>query len=258
MAKAPPPASLGRFSILRAVVARLRRECPWDREQDHRSLRANLLEECYEVLEAIDQGDSQRLCGELGDLLLQVLFQAQIAQDSGEFTLEEVVRGINQKLIRRHPHIFASARAETAQEVLNHWDKLKEEEGGSLLERVPRAMPALAHSQEVQSRAARMGFDWEETSGVLEKVAEEAAEVAQAASPAEREQEIGDLLFVLVNLARRLGVDAESALRQANQRFLCRFQYMEQAARRRGIRLNGLPLAELDRLWDEAKKQEKG
>lgn len=252
------PPTRGGFLHLRRIISRLRRSCPWDREQTHRSLGPNLLEECYEALEAIDTGDPDRLREEMGDVLMQVLLQAEIAAGEGEFTIDDVLAGISTKLVHRHPHVFGSAKARSAQEVLDHWDRLKQEEKngeGSLLDRVPRHMPALAQSQELQSRAARAGFDWEGVEGVLDKVAEETAELRRAATPQEREDELGDLLLSLVNLSRHLGIDSETALRRAAGRFRDRFSYMEDACRRQGQRLEGLSLDELEALWQEAKRR---
>lgn len=246
----------GGFSHLRRIISRLRRSCPWDREQTHRSLAPNLLEECYEALEAIDAGDPARLREEMGDVLMQVLLQAEIAAGEGEFTLDDVIADISAKLVHRHPHIFGSAKARSAEEVRDHWDRLKQEEkGGSLLEGVPRHMPALAQSQEIQSRAARAGFDWKDMQGVLDKVAEEVGELRRAATPQEREDELGDLLLSLVNLSRHLGIDSETALRRAAGRFRHRFSYMEDACRQRGQRLERLSLDELEALWQEAKQK---
>ena len=246
----------GGLEALYQLIARLRQECPWDREQTHSSLRANLLEECYEVLEALDQGDPHRLCQELGDLLMQVFLHARIAQEAGEFTLEEVVANIQEKLIRRHPHVFGGPAVTEARQVLDQWDRLKEEEGVSLLDRVPRSLPALAYSQEVQERASRQGFDWETASGVLEKLAEEVQEVMGASSPRERAREFGDLLFTLVNLGRKLGLDTESVLRETNQRFVRRFLWMTQACARRGLSFPALSPQEKEALWEEAKRLE--
>ncbi|MEE9202394.1 MAG: nucleoside triphosphate pyrophosphohydrolase [Dehalococcoidia bacterium] len=249
------PPTRGGFPHLRRIISRLRLSCPWDREQTHRSLAPNLLEECYEALEAIDAGDPDRLREEMGDVLMQVLLQAEIAAGEGEFTLDDVVADISAKLVHRHPHIFGSAKARSTQDVLDHWDRLKQEEkqGNSLLDGVPRHMPALAQSQEIQSRAARAGFDWERVEGVLDKVAEETAELRRAATPQEREDELGDLLLSLVNLSRHLGIDSETALRRAAGRFRDRFSYMEDTCRQRGQRLEGLSMDELEALWQEAK-----
>ena len=253
------PQDLSQFAALVGIIARLRAPdgCPWDRQQTHASLRESLLAECYEVLEALDEGDSGKLCDELGDLLLQIVFQAQIAAEAGEFELGDVVRGINTKLIHRHPHIFGSKKVRDAEEVALNWEVLKQEEreaDTSILESVPRHMPALGYSQEVQRRVARAGFDWEDISGVIDKLVEEVGEFQQAGSPEERAQEFGDLLFTLVNVARRQGIDSEAALREANRRFFNRFTYMETLCRRRGQSFDKLSFDEQNKLWEEAKK----
>lgn len=267
----PSPDSLDRFDTLRAIIARLRSPdggCPWDREQTHATLREALLQECYEVLEALDEGEPKKLSQELGDLLMQVMLHAQIASEAGEFELEDVLRGISSKLIRRHPHVFGDTQLRTAEEVLHHWEAIKKEEraaeakGGeadtSILSHVPRSMPALAYSQEVQERAARVGFDWKEPEDILDKLLEEIGEFTEAKTHEEKEQEFGDLLFVLVNIGRRHGVDAEPALRRANERFRSRFAWMEAAARERGQSLEKLSFDELNALWEEAKKERGG
>lgn len=252
------PKDLSRFDSLVSIVSQLRAPggCPWDREQTHASLRENLLQECYEVLEALDKGDENKLYEELGDLLMQVVLHTQIATEAGEFKLEDVVSSICSKLIRRHPHVFGKVKVDNSKEVLHHWEALKKEEreeGGSMLDGVPKHMPALGYSQEIQSRVARVGFDWEETSGVIDKLAEEVGELKDTQSREQQAKEFGDLLFTLSNLASHLGVDAESALRQANQRFYERFSYMEEVCRRRGVSLSELSFDEQNRLWDEAK-----
>jgi len=245
---------LGSFDTFREIVARLRRECPWDREQTHSSLKANLLEECYEALEALDEGDPGKLRLELGDMLMQVVLHARIAEDSGEFTMEEVIRGIAEKLIHRHPHVFGEKKALDREGVLDQWDRLKAGEGaGSLLDNVPPSLPALAYGQEIQLRVARQGFDWEGVEGVVEKLDEEVEEVLQASSPEERDRELGDLLFTLVNMGRKLGLDMEGTLREANRRFLRRFRYMEDLCRQRGLGFARLSLEEKEALWQEAK-----
>ncbi|MFC2019612.1 nucleoside triphosphate pyrophosphohydrolase [Chloroflexota bacterium] len=253
------PAELNRFATLVDIMARLRAPdgCPWDRQQTHASLRSALLGECYEVLAALDGGDWDELCVELGDLLMQIVFQAQIAADAGEFEMGDVLRGISCKLVRRHPHIFGSLKLGDAREVALNWEELKKEErgdDGSLLDSVPREMPALAYSQEIQRRVAQVGFDWEDTSGIIDKVAEEASELEQADSPERKAQEFGDLLFILVNLARRLEIDSEAALREASRRFNRRFRAMEEACRQRGESVGELSFAEQNALWEEAKK----
>jgi len=252
------PENLGQFDTLVNIIARLRAPggCPWDRKQTHASLRENLLEECYEVLEALDEGDSGKLYPELGDLLMQIVLHAQIAAEAGEFRLADVLTSINSKLVHRHPHIFGSQKVKNAEEVAHNWEKLKQEERGeaSLLASVPPLMPALAYSQAVQRRVAQVGFDWQDIEGVIDKLVEEVREFKQAVSGEEREQEFGDLLFTLVNIARRLGVDSEAALREANQKFYRRFTYMEDVCRQRGINFGELSFEEQNALWEEAKK----
>jgi tetrapyrrole methylase family protein/MazG family protein len=247
------------FKELAEILARLRAPdgCPWDREQTHASLRGGLLEECYEVLDAIDEREPAKLREELGDLLLHIVFQAQIAAEMGEFSLDDVIRGINRKLISRHPHIFASEKLQSAGEVAAHWEKLKQAERGaeiSALDSVPASLPALAYSRSVQARAAGLGFDWEDTSGVIEKLAEEVSELRNAGDEKSRESEFGDLLFTLVNVGRWLKIDAETALRGANRKFSRRFQKMEEMAHRRGQDFSQLSLEEKDALWEEAKR----
>ena len=254
----PPLPQESSLATLQDLIARLRAPdgCPWDREQTHLSLRANLLEEAYEVLEALDRENAEALCEELGDLMMQIALHAQIAAEEGEFTLAQVAQCIIAKLRRRHPHVFAGAVVADAAEVLEQWQRLKEEERAeeeSALAGVPRSLPALAQAQALQGRAARVGFDWPELEGVIAKVAEEIRELEAAPDAERRERELGDLLFALVNLSRWLGIEAESALRGANDRFRDRFATMERLARERSLKLNGLSLEELDALWEEAK-----
>jgi tetrapyrrole methylase family protein/MazG family protein len=253
---------LSQFDTLVEIIARLRgpEGCPWDREQSHASLRETLLEECYEVLEALDEGDTRKLGEELGDLLMQVVFHAQIAAEAGEFDIGEVIRSICTKLIQRHPHVFGGRKVKDADEVLANWEALKKEEreaGTSMLANVPKQLPALSYSQDIQGRVARVGFDWEDTDGVIDKLAEEIRELKEADSGERRAREFGDLLFTLVNVARRLGIDAESALRQANRRFYRRFAYMEEACRKRGVNFAELSFEEQNNLWEEAKRKVK-
>jgi len=254
------PQKLNQFATLVDIIAKLRAPdgCPWDRKQTHASLRESLLEECYEVLEALDSGDSRKLCDELGDLLMQVVLHAQIATEAGEFKLEDVVNSINAKLIHRHPHVFGSLKVKDAEEVVLNWEVLKQGErppDTSILASVPKQMPALGYSQEIQRRVAWVGFDWEDIDGVIDKLVEEVREFKQADTQQEREQEFGDLLFTLVNIARRLGVDLEAALRQANQRFYRRFSYLEEVCRQRGVSLSELSFDEQNALWEEAKNK---
>ena len=253
------PQDLSQFKTLVEIIARLRAPdgCPWDRQQTHASLRANLLSECYEVLEALDKGDSAELCEELGDLLLQIVLHAQIAKDAGEFEMGDVIKNITTKIVHRHPHIFGSKKVANAEEVMHNWEALKREEraeGTSMLEGVPKDMPALGYAQEIQRRVARVGFDWEDIEGVIDKLAEEVRELREAAAPEERAQEYGDLLFTLVNIARRDGIDTEASLREANRKFYKRFAYMEELCRQRGLGLDKMSFEEQNKLWDEAKR----
>lgn len=257
----PLPEELDQFETLVKIIARLRSPdgCPWDRKQTHSSLREYVLEECYEVLEALDEGDPEKLCQELGDLLLQIVLQAQIATESTEFTLGDVLTGINTKLINRHPHVFGSSEVKDADEVAYNWEYLKKEERGedtSILASVPRQMPALSYSQEIQRRAAQVGFDWENIDGVVDKLVEEVNEFKQSTGE-EKEQEFGDVLFTLVNIARRIGIDTEAALRGANMRFYRRFIYMEGICRQRGLSFAELSFDEQNALWEEAKENVK-
>ena len=248
------------FQELVSVVERLRSPggCPWDREQTHASLKRNLIEECYEALEAIDSNEPERLSEELGDVLVQVVFHSQMARESGHFSIDDVVSGITGKLVQRHPHVFGDATADDAREVELNWDMLKkrEHEGRSTLDGIPKDLPALACAQLTQDRVVREGFDWEDVSGVLDKVVEEVEELRNAANDEERVRETGDLLFTLVNLARWLGVHAEDSLRQANLRFQGRYSTMDHLAQKRGLDFRSLPLAEKEMLWQEAKGME--
>lgn len=249
------------FSTLADIIAHLRSPdgCPWDRQQTHESLRESLMEECYEALEAIDANDPAKLSSELGDLLLQVLLHSQIAAEAGQFTLVDVIEGLNRKLIRRHPHVFGSSPEKTAGEVLVKWEEIKKNErqkDASMLAGVPQAMPALSYSQEVQARAARVGFDWDNDEGVIEKLAEEVREFGKADGKAQKEAEFGDILFTLANIARRQGIDLEAALRRANRKFYRRFACMEKLASERGLDFGKLSFDGQNRLWEEAKKND--
>jgi len=258
----PPLGEGTSFESFAEIVAHLRAPngCPWDREQTHESLRKHLLEESYEVISAIDSGSFVDMREEFGDLLLQVVLQSQIANEEGQFNVNQVVQGIYSKIIRRHPHVFGDLKLEDVDGVLTNWEKLKEKERGrkkdgkGLLDGVPLALPALSQAQEYQDRAARVGFDWPEIEGVLEKIAEEIEEVKRATDEKELAAEIGDLLFALVNLARWKKVDAESALRGTNVKFKKRFAYVEQGAKKQGRELSTLSLDEMESLWQEAKK----
>ena len=253
---------LNEFAALKEIIARLRSPdgCPWDRKQTHDSLKPYLIEECYEVLQAMDEGNPQKFCGELGDLLLQVVLHAQIAAENGEFDISDVIEGINKKLIHRHPHVFGGHRIEDAAEVELNWEALKQEErqeGESLLSGVPGQMPALIYSQSIQRRVAGVGFDWDEIDDIVDKLAEEVNEIRQASSQQEMSNEFGDLIFTLANITRRLGIDLEMALSSTNQRFYKRFSYMEEVCRQKGISFGSLSSDEKNALWEEAKLKEK-
>jgi tetrapyrrole methylase family protein / MazG family protein len=249
------------FESFAEIVAHLRAPdgCPWDMEQTHESLRKHLLEESYEAITAIDSGDFADMREEFGDLLLQIVLQSQIANEEGEFNVNQVVQGIHSKIVRRHPHVFGDLKLEGVEGVLANWEKLKEQErrgnkqDKGLLDGVPAALPALSQAQEYQDRAARVGFDWPEIEGVLDKVREEIEEIKNAETDFELASEIGDLFFALVNVARWKNVDAESALRGTNLKFKKRFGYVEQGAKKRGRDLSTLTLDEMESLWQEAK-----
>ncbi len=247
------------------VMARLRAPdgCPWDREQDHHTLKPYLIEEAYEVMEAIEAGDPGMLKEELGDLLLQVLFHCQLAKERGLFDAEEASRALAQKMIDRHPHVFQDARAETSREVLRNWEINKRNNrsdnaraAASILDGVPLAMPALQRAQRLQGKAARVGFDWPDAAGAAQKVEEEWAELREAMRTGDEraaEEEMGDFLFAAVNLSRKLGVNAEGAARASIGRFIARFHYIEAALRTRGLSPENAPPDALEALWEEAK-----
>jgi MazG family protein len=255
----PVPASQEgeRLLDLVRVMARLRGPggCPWDLQQDHRSLARHLLEEAHEVLDAIDDGDPQRLREELGDLLLQVVFHAQMAADAGQYDIDDVAAGIVAKLIRRHPHVFGDADVDSADQVLVNWERIKTEEKGEqgLEEDIPASLPALARAAKVQRRAAGAGFEWRTREQALEAVREELDELERATDPEDEEEEIGDVLFAVAALGRRLKVDPETALRRTVRGFADRYDRMRRLARDRGIDLSDLPDAELRSLFREAR-----
>ena len=250
---------MGRLRDLVTVVEHLRSAegCPWDREQTNRSLRATLLEEAYEVLEAIDAGSVDGLKEELGDVLLQVLMQATIAEQAGEFDLADVAAEIRAKLVRRHPHVFGDLVVPGAEQVVRNWEALKaaEYKRESVLDGVQRSLPALQWAWSLQRRAAMVGFDWPDVAGVRAKVLEELGELDRARTPEERESELGDLLFALANLSRHMGINPEDALRHATGRFEARFRMMETRARAEGRSLAEMTLQELDARWGAAKAQ---
>jgi len=264
------------FEEVVRLMARLRAPdgCPWDREQTHRSLRTYLLEETYEVLDAIERDDAEALKDELGDLLLQVVFHAQMAQEQGRFGMEDVLTGLHEKLLRRHPHVFGEGKAETPEQVVHNWEALKARERddeGSALEGVSEHLPALLEAYQLTRKAAQVGFDWEKPEEVLAKLDEEVGEVrkeleggpayakASAGQGHQRvEGELGDLLFVVVNLARKLGIDPEVALRRANRKFVQRFQEIERELAAQGKRPEDSTLEEMDALWERAKAKKSG
>ena len=255
------------FAELVEVMARLRAEdgCPWDREQTHESLKPYLLEEAYEALEAIDQQGHAELCKELGDVLLQIVFHAQIASEAGTFAIADVCRAIVDKLIHRHPHVFGDAEVDGADQVLTNWEQLKRQEKGetaephSVLDGLPKHLPALLRAHRVQNRAARVGFDWEQIDGPLDKVEEEFAELRsdwEAGDRKKTEEEFGDLLFSLVNTARFLQVDPEDALRRAAAKFERRFRAVERTFHEQDRQLSESTLEEMDEVWDRVKETE--
>jgi len=264
------PALGARFEEFVALIARLRAPggCPWDREQTHESLKPMTVEEAYEVVEAIDHGDEE-LAGELGDLLLQVVFHAQIAADERRFTIAEVIERVAEKMVHRHPHVFGDQQAADSDDVLRSWEALKAEErrakGGaapaeSMLDSVSRSLPAGMEAFQMTTKVARGGFDWPDARAVLDKLDEEVHELKAAAGAAEPEHravqdELGDLLFVAVNLARKLGVDPESALKATNRKFRTRFAHVERRLGERGATPADSSLEEMDALWDEAKER---
>ncbi|HUR24155.1 MAG TPA: nucleoside triphosphate pyrophosphohydrolase [Acidimicrobiales bacterium] len=236
------------------LVRTLRARCPWDREQTHSSLGGHLLEEAYETVEAIESGDAAHLQEELGDLLFQVVFHATLGAEEGDYTLADVARGIHDKLVHRHPHVFGDVQADTPGEVTANWDRIKQAEKGrsSVMEGIPAALPSLLFAAKVQRRAASVGFDWDSVEGAYPKVAEELAELRAEPS----EEELGDLLFAVVNVARHLGLEPEAALRVATAKFCARFAGVEALAAERALSLSELDLAGLDELWDEVKGHE--
>jgi MazG family protein len=262
----PPGSSHQNWDDLVQIMTRLRRSCPWDREQTHESLVRYLVEETYEVVDAIENGDEGELCEELGDLLFQVVFHAQLATERGKFSVADVVDSLSNKMIRRHPHVFGDVAATSVAEVWQNWDQLKSLEASSAtrtskLDGIPAHMPALQRGQKMQEKAARVGFDWRNAREVTAKLAEELAEFADAKAQAGKlahedahvREELGDVLFTVVNLARKLNIDAEGAMRDANAKFDRRFRYMELYARTSGRELNDMSLDELEDLWQAAK-----
>lgn len=260
----PPP-----FEDLVRIMARLRAPggCPWDREQTLKTLRGYLLEETYEVLEAIEREDPTLLREELGDLLLEVVFLAQVCSEEGLFSISEVVEGIRDKLVRRHPHVFGDEKAGSAEEAIHLWEQIKNEEkaarngpGRSLLDGVPAELPALLRAHRLSTKASLAGFDWDSIEGLYDKLAEEIGEfrrASEARDPAAMEEELGDLLFIAANIGRYTGIDPEAALQAANRKFFSRFSHVEAGLRAHGIRLSEASMEQMEVLWAEAKKREK-
>ena len=249
------------FDRLVDIMHQLRQKCPWDRKQTRESLKPYLIEEAYEVLDAIESNDPEKLKEELGDLMLQAVFHAEIAKEKGEFDIYDVIDFLCNKLIYRHPHVFGDLKVRDAEEVLKNWEKLKQKEKnhkGSVLDGVPEQLPALIQAYRLQEKASKVGFDWEDVEGVKAKVEEEWKELLEAIATKDKkeiEEELGDLLFAIANLARFLGVDPESALRGCNRRFKERFKFIEAKLREEGKRPEEVDLSYLDRLWEEAKEK---
>jgi len=260
----PPASAHHSWDDLVEIMARLRRSCPWDREQTHRTLVPYLIEETYEVVEAIEGDDESALCEELGDLLLQIVFHAQLGSETGKFTVADVIDALSNKMIRRHPHVFGDAVIEDVDTQWKNWEKLKAEESTgrkrrSRLDGIPKHLGALQRGQRMQEKAARVGFDWPAARGILDKLHEELGELEQAEREKQDDphvrEELGDVFFTLVNLARAMGIDAEAAMREANEKFHRRFAFMEQHAAKDGKSLSDMSLDELEELWQLAKSQ---
>jgi tetrapyrrole methylase family protein/MazG family protein len=248
-----------KFYALCEVIERLRSPdgCPWDRVQTLESVRTYVLEEAHEVVEAIDEGAMEKVKEELGDLLIQVIFLAQLCMDNGAFGIGEVCEGATKKLVSRHPHVFGARKAKDAQEVLRRWEEYKRQEGKGLLDGVPKSLPALLMALRVSEKASRVGFDWQDVEGVWAKLTEEIGELREAMDRKDSqmiEAEIGDVLFAVANIARKFGIDPETALRLMLLRFKKRFKHLEEEARRLGKDLSDMPLETLDSLWEEAKR----
>jgi tetrapyrrole methylase family protein/MazG family protein len=252
------------FQELLHILEKLRSEegCPWDRVQTRESLKPYIIEEAYELIEAIEENDREKIKEELGDLLFQIAFQCQIAREKEEFTMSDVIQGIGTKMVGRHPHVFGNTECRTPDDVVRQWEVLKKREGklrDSILEGVPRAMSSLLRAHRLQKRAAQVGFDWEKVEDVLKKVDEEMCELKEALHSGRREEmedELGDIFFMLVNLSRFIGVNPEDAHRKTISKFIHRIRYIEMKAAEQGRQLSEMTLEEMDRLWDEAKERE--
>lgn len=248
------------FDDLVSLVQRLRKECPWDRKQTHDSIKDNLIEEAYEAVEAIDQRDFEDLKKELGDLLLHVIFQTTIASETGQFSIEDVIYTLQDKLIRRHPHVFEDVKVESEEEVAENWESIKMQEGKeSVLDGIPKPLPALIRAQRMQEKAANIGFDWPESDEAWNKFEEEISEFKSALknhSVTNAQQELGDLLFSIVNIARHEGLNTEDSLRQTNRKFKKRFRYIEKKVDEQNRTVEDATLEEMDAMWEEAKTLE--
>ena len=257
---------MSHFRSLVRIMARLRSEngCPWDQKQTHQTLRPYLVEETYEVLEALERRDDEDLCEELGDLLLQIIFHAQIASEENRFDIEDISHAICKKLVRRHPHVFGDTKVSNADEVLINWEKIKQKEKKrksqkSILDSVPQAMPALLQSYRIQEKVAQINFDWKEIKEVFAKIYEELDELGEALKEEDNskiEEELGDLLFTIVNLSRHIQISPEDALRRSNKKFMERFRYMECSLKLKGKSWEQTTIKELNDLWNDSKKKE--
>ncbi|MCX5749652.1 MAG: nucleoside triphosphate pyrophosphohydrolase [Candidatus Saganbacteria bacterium] len=255
-----------RFKDLIKIIDKLRGKngCPWDKKQTHRSLKPYVIEEAYEMLQAIDKKDDKKLCDELGDLLLQVILHSRIAKERKAFSVEDVIKGINEKMTRRHPHVFAKRKVSGVDEVWKNWEEIKSDEAEyrSILDSIPKALPALYRAEKAQKKAARVGFDWDEIAGAWDKVREEMGEIKELlrkdsktkALKSRLAEEIGDLLFAVVNVSRKTGINAEEALHDAVVKFSGRFRFIERHAKKSRIKLSKMNLDEMESLWKKAKK----
>ena len=246
------------FDRLVKIMRRVKTECPWDREQTHESIRQYFIEETFEVIDAIDEKDDESLVEELGDVQCQVLFHSLLAEERGKFTLADVCNGIADKLVRRHPHVFENIKVKDSGEVLKNWEHIKMKEGkkNSILDGVPKDLPALIKAYRVQNKAGRVGFDWDNIADVVAKISEELGEFKESLKTNDRdriEDELGDLLFSIVNLARKIEISPEDALRRTIRKFTARFQYIEKALKEKGVSIKDASLEEMDELWEEAK-----
>lgn len=246
-----------KFENLVNIMRRLRVECPWDKEQTHDSIKAATLEETHELIEAIDDKDFDEMKGELGDILLHIVFHSQMASETNKFNIDDVIDGITEKLIRRHPHVFGETKVKDNDEIMYNWEKIKLEEGRkSVLDGVPKALPQLHRAFRIQEKASKVGFDWEKKENVWEKVKEEIKEfeeVSNSGNQEKIEEELGDLLFSIVNYTRFIGINPENALRVTNEKFIKRFNYIEQKLNEEGKKITDSNLTEMDKLWEESK-----